>query len=290
MTSDATEPQSSPGAQPGALHKADDAWSYQCGRCGGCCINRGILITPFDVARLADGLGIPEGQVLARYGHPSIPILKHKADGACIFFEHGRGCTVHRHRPGVCRLYPLGRHLTVDRKIFYIEVEPVKGSPGVYGKSGAVRDYLRSQGADLDEPAYALLNAFLDEALVCAQRADALAVLDDRVHFVWQGEAGFVPASVFDLTSYVDPIPMGAPVDQLAAHLDHLRELCGLNLPPARQAVLNNDDDGRAMLFRLIQTTAFIAVSLGLAPGFSQIDAPPDEGPALPDPGPPILA
>lgn len=256
--------------QPGALHTADTPWSYVCGRCGGCCRSREVLVNPFDMARLAQGLNLSAARLLARHVDPSRPVLRADADGWCTFYAAGVGCTVHAHRPAVCRYFPLGRHVTTERQVRYAEAEPVEGYLGQYGRAGMVQDYLRTQGALGDEQALERLNQFIDDALQTAYRAGGLEQLDATVSAIWQGEAGVAPAQAFDTLALADAVLLGDGLDQLDAHLDALRALTGMTRSPEAQTQMANDDTGRAELFRLIQIGAWIATSLGVQPGFSE--------------------
>jgi Fe-S-cluster containining protein len=255
---------------PGALHQPDSPWSYVCGRCSGCCRSREVLVNPFDIARLAAGLGQPANRVLARHVDASRPTLRTDAEGWCTFYQAGIGCTVHNHRPAVCRYFPLGRHVTAERLVRYAEAEPVDGYRGSYGRDGTILDYLRAQGALQDERALEILNTFIDDVLQTAYRAGGLEQLDAMVSAIWQGEAGLLPAQTLDTLGLSEPVLLGDPLDQLEAHLAALRALTGMDRPPHAQADMANHDAGRAELFRLIQIGAVIATSLGVQPGFSE--------------------
>jgi Fe-S-cluster containining protein len=256
--------------QPGALHTADTPWSYVCGRCGGCCQGREVLVNPHDVARLAQGQTMTPARLMARHVDPSRPVLRTDADGWCTFYAPGVGCTVHAHRPAVCRYFPLGRHMTTERAVRYAEAEPVEGYLGRYGRDGVVRDYLRTQGALQDEAALDQLNRFVDDALQTAYRAGGLEQMDAMVSAIWQGEAGVAPAQAFDTYALADAVLLGDGLDQLDAHLQALRELTGISRTPHAQTEMANTEAGRAELFRLIQIAAWVATSLGVQPGFSE--------------------
>jgi Fe-S-cluster containining protein len=258
------------GPAPGALHQADTPWSYVCGRCGGCCRSREVLVNPFDIARLAVGVAQPVNRVLARHVDPSRPTLRTDADGWCTFYQPGLGCTVHNHRPAVCRYFPLGRHVTAAREVRYAEAEPVDGYRGAYGRNGTIVDYLRAQSALQDEKALAMLNAFIDDALQTAYRAGGLEQLDAAVSAIWQGEAGLLPAQALDTLGLCEPVLLGDPLDQLEAHLNELRALTGMDRSPQDQTDMAGHEAGRAELFRLIQIGGAIAASLGVQPGFSE--------------------
>ena len=82
-----------------------------------CCRRLNLVLTPYDVLRLKEHLGITAGEFLDRFaeiehgqnGWP-VPMLKmaDNPERTCPFLSP-QGCTVYQHRPGACRTYPLGR-------------------------------------------------------------------------------------------------------------------------------------------------------------------------------------
>lgn len=107
-------------AQVGRPVSGDTPLNFQCQQCGACCRNRmenPILLTGYDLYRLARALGmrstmelIENGfvQIVAdSYGLP-VCVLSATPDGSCCFLD-GNRCAVHENRPAVCALYPLGR-------------------------------------------------------------------------------------------------------------------------------------------------------------------------------------
>jgi Fe-S-cluster containining protein len=119
-------------------------FSYECRGCGRCCRGKVIRLNPYEVARLAEFLGTSTTEVLARWTSEGGATLARHDDGACVFLG-ASGCSVHAARPLVCRLYPLGRRLDPDGTERFAELEPHPQTEGVYGKDGAVEDFLRSQ-------------------------------------------------------------------------------------------------------------------------------------------------
>ena len=259
-------------AQPGRRMDPETPWSYACGQCGNCCRDKDFILTPYDVARLAQGLGLTSAATMARYVDPSRPALKTGKGAWCVFYDPGHGCTVHAHRPAVCRLYPLGRTVTREGKVVFEEAEPHPEAKGRYGAAGTVADYLQSQGLAPYLEALLLIGAFLDDCFAAAGRAGVLDQLDAAVFAYWTGEGGPVPFNVLGQDLLIEGDPPATPLDQLKAHLKALRPLCGLDLNPPEQAALLETPEGRAKIGRLVVTGAVLGVGLGLSPGFS---APP---------------
>ena len=110
----------------GRLYTLNDMAKLGCNDCAGCsscCRGMGntIVLDPYDVWRLTGGLGVSLQQLLA--GHLELnvvdgiilPNLKLAGDSEQCTFLNGEGrCSIHPHRPGICRLFPLGRYYEED--------------------------------------------------------------------------------------------------------------------------------------------------------------------------------
>jgi len=82
-----------------------------------CCANVNIFLTPYDILRMKNRLGISSEDFLARYTllpftekqQVPVVVLKMLDDEGkhCPFLGSG-GCTVYEDRPWSCRMYPLG--------------------------------------------------------------------------------------------------------------------------------------------------------------------------------------
>ena len=107
-----------------------DRFRFECKRCGRCCFTCEIVLTPYDLLRLCEGLRMTTGEFLHRYAQISLgpesrlPIcwldferVQRWRGGddqspPCPFLalEGGRfACGVYPFRPGCCRSYPLFR-------------------------------------------------------------------------------------------------------------------------------------------------------------------------------------
>ena len=73
--------------------------------CGPNCPGNRIPLTPYEAARLADGLGITTGELLRRYLAAGSAVLAVKDDGNCVFHGGEEGCKVHSDRPLACRSF-----------------------------------------------------------------------------------------------------------------------------------------------------------------------------------------
>jgi len=83
-----------------------------------CCADLDLVLTPYDVLRLKNRLGLPSADFLEQYTEPCVkqqgrfPLLRLKMnldpERRCPFVAR-EGCVVYDDRPGACRIYPLGR-------------------------------------------------------------------------------------------------------------------------------------------------------------------------------------
>jgi Fe-S-cluster containining protein len=120
-------------------------FSYECNRCGRCCHDKVITLSPYDVIRIACASGLSTGGVVRRYTIRRGSILRFMPEGMCSALD-GVRCSIHRGRPLACRLYPLGLERTPagDR---FITLAPAEGSLGVYGEDSTAGDFIDANGA-----------------------------------------------------------------------------------------------------------------------------------------------
>jgi uncharacterized protein len=131
---------------------AESKFSYVCNRCGLCCRDKVITLSPYDVIRIARAAKVSTGTAVARYTMRRGSLLRFLPDGQCASLD-GPRCTIHPGRPLACRLYPLGLERApgadgagyVER---FVRLEPATGSLGVYGADGTVAEFLDGQGID----------------------------------------------------------------------------------------------------------------------------------------------
>jgi Fe-S-cluster containining protein len=86
---------------------AESKFSYVCNRCGLCCRDKVITLSPYDVIRIARAAKVSTGTAVARYTLRRGSLLRFLPDGRCAALD-GPRCTIHPGRPLACRLYPLG--------------------------------------------------------------------------------------------------------------------------------------------------------------------------------------
>lgn len=89
-----------------------------CAGCHSCCVGMGdsILLDPYDVCLLTnhlsktmDELLQKEVELYLRDGLVLPNIAMQQTTDACGFLDKNGRCSIHAFRPGICRLFPLGR-------------------------------------------------------------------------------------------------------------------------------------------------------------------------------------
>ncbi|MCG8017571.1 MAG: YkgJ family cysteine cluster protein [Candidatus Thiodiazotropha sp. 'RUGA'] len=122
-----------------------------------CCQHADIQLTPYDILRLKDHLGISATEFLKNHTVPfemdkdGVPGVKLRTDngGACGFVTD-QGCRVYKDRPTACRYYPIG-HMLMKRandpeeenQYFLIQEDHCKGH--AEDREIAVDDYRNEQ-------------------------------------------------------------------------------------------------------------------------------------------------
>lgn len=105
----------------GKLYGLNDLVKAECNDCKGCsdcCRGMGnsIILDPYDIYRLTVGLNVTFEQLLGGYAELNVvdgiilPNLRMSGnDERCMFLNEAGRCSIHSIRPGICRLFPLGR-------------------------------------------------------------------------------------------------------------------------------------------------------------------------------------
>lgn len=106
----------------GRLYSANDMVKADCHGCKGCskcCHGMGnsIILDPFDVYRLTKGIQKEVAELIGTALELNVvdgvilPNLRMAGEEEACAFLNGEGrCSIHAYRPGICRLFPLGRY------------------------------------------------------------------------------------------------------------------------------------------------------------------------------------
>ncbi len=133
--------------EAGYHRRRDTPYSYRCQGCGRCCYDKAIRVSPYELLRLARGLGSSTTEVLTRFTTEGGTTLAQRADGGCVFLN-GTHCGVHRDRPFACRIYPLGWMVDGAEVESFADLRPHPQSEGIYGQDGTVDDHWRAEGCE----------------------------------------------------------------------------------------------------------------------------------------------
>jgi Fe-S-cluster containining protein len=158
---------------------ADSVFRFHC-HAGLACFNRccreaTIILSPYDILRLSQRLGLATGEFLRRYtsrqeesrsGLPLV-LVKPARTGGCPFLGEG-GCRVYEDRPAACRLFPLaqGSELTprgVADHYFLRRLEFCQGFAGE--REWTIPAWQEDQGfVEFDRPRRPWLHLLLKQA------------------------------------------------------------------------------------------------------------------------------
>ena len=113
----------------GDMVKAD---CHDCEGCSECCRGMGssIILDPMDIWRIQKGIGkgfqalLEEGKIELNMADGMIlPDLKMDTEReACPFLDSRGRCSIHANRPGLCRLFPLGRYYEENGFKYFIQI------------------------------------------------------------------------------------------------------------------------------------------------------------------------
>ena len=127
-----------------------------------CCGDVNIFLTPYDIIRLKNQLGIDSGEFLKKYTispfdenlkYPVVLLKMNDNEKKNCPFVTEDGCSVYSDRPWACRMYPLGLASPKDdseqlnHEFYFLLKESVcKGFE--FEKKWTVNDWLKNQGID----------------------------------------------------------------------------------------------------------------------------------------------
>ncbi len=126
----------------GRLYTANDMVKADCRDCKGCsscCRGMGdsIILDPLDVWRLSVNLSLDFAELMEKYIELKVvdglilPNLKMNAeDESCGFLDKDGRCSVHSFRPGICRLFPLGRYYEEKGFRYFLQIHECRADRG----------------------------------------------------------------------------------------------------------------------------------------------------------------
>ncbi len=118
----------------GKLYDLNDMVKADCKDCEGCsacCRGMGnsIVLDPLDVFRLTKGLNCTFEALIQNQAELNVvdgivlpSIRMGEAGEACGFLDPQGRCSIHSFRPGICRLFPLGRIYTEEGIRYFLQI------------------------------------------------------------------------------------------------------------------------------------------------------------------------
>ena len=179
----------------------DEPFRFGCRQCGKCCIHReDILLNAFDVYRLSKELQMQPIEMIREYcevyiGDASrIPVVKLLPQGTvnrCRFLKD-RKCSVHKAKPTVCAIYPIGRCIMLKGKnreapdLLNAEIQYILDPPecGDKSETHTVREWLSEFGIPLDDPFFKKWHYVIAELRNVICRIEG-KTSDDTVKKLW---------------------------------------------------------------------------------------------------------
>lgn len=221
----------------------DDTFQFKCRACGKCCKNRhDILLTTRDLHNIARELGRTIEYVLERYcetyiGESSrIPIVRLLPTGpeqACPLMYNKR-CIVHKAKPVVCALFPLGRGYKmnatengIDRPEKYVPTYFFQPDTcGDRNQTHTVRSWLEQFGIPVEDEFYSLWTGLTSELAEMCRRLEAAGAPKSTMDILWRGVYSAVYVS-YDAEKELIP--------QFRENASKIRDLMGKVLTEAKK-------------------------------------------------------
>ena len=208
----------------GRLYGLNDMVKADCRDCRGCsdcCRDMGnsILLDPLDVHRLSGGLAASFEELMERQLELNVvdgmilPNLKMDPEkNCCVFLDNQGRCSIHSFRPGICRIFPLGRFYENRDFQYFLQIHECPANRSkIKVKKWIDTPELQENQKFIRDWHYFLKDlqkTFETEAGQARQKAVNVYVLKQFYQTPFEAEAGFYR--------------------QFQGRLDKAREVCGL--------------------------------------------------------------
>lgn len=178
----------------------DDPFKFHCTMCGKCCYHReDILLNPKDIYNISKELGLTPQEMIEQYcetyigGDSRMPIVRLKPRGTvqrCPLLKNHK-CSVHKAKPAVCAMYPIGRCLKMDEKtikditaddILYIFQHPGCGDER---ETHTVREWLESFGMSVKDEFFIEWQKVVTELCMIFRKVEKM-LSPNTMMMVWQ--------------------------------------------------------------------------------------------------------
>ncbi len=180
-----------PAARGEGIMPIHGTFNFRCGPGVGCftrcCKDVTIVLTPYDILRLKNRLGISSEDFIDRYTLPltktdyGLPVfvLKMGEDQGkrCPFVSAEKGCSVYNERPWACRMFPLDtRDGEEGEEEYFVTADPQKCLGLAENQPLTVEEWEKGQGLDVYKDIEELFNQ-----ITSAQRIWGDHKLDGKV-------------------------------------------------------------------------------------------------------------
>ena len=178
----------------------DDPFKFHCTMCGKCCYHReDILLNPKDIYNISRELGLTPQEMIEQYcetyigGDSRMPIVRLKPRGTvqrCPLLKNHK-CSVHKAKPAVCAMFPIGRCLKMDEKevkdittedILYIFQHPGCGDES---ETHTVREWLESFGMSTKDEFFIEWQKIVTELCLIFRKVEKM-LSPNTMMMVWQ--------------------------------------------------------------------------------------------------------
>lgn len=129
-----------------------------------CCADVNIFLSPYDIVRMKNHLGMSSEEFLERYTilptdrHQKYPVvlleMTDLEDKRCPFVSDEQGCTIYEDRPWACRMYPVGLASPAhddpesEDQEFYFLIKDHFCRGFEEDKGWTIREWIRNQGIE----------------------------------------------------------------------------------------------------------------------------------------------
>jgi len=152
-----------------------------------CCGDVTIFLTPYDILRLKNKLGLTSEEFIDQYAllmtgsEAGLPIFILKMgegpDKRCLLVDSEKGCLVYEERPWACRMYPLDtREGEEGEDEYFVTADPQKCQGLLADQPLTTEEWEKEQGLDVYHEVEALFNQ-----ITSAQRIWGDHKLDGKV-------------------------------------------------------------------------------------------------------------
>lgn len=178
----------------------DEPFRFHCTMCGKCCFHReDILLNPQDAYNISRELGLTVQEMIGQYcesyigGDSRMPIVRLKPRGSvqrCPLLKNHK-CSVHKAKPAVCAMFPIGRCLKLDetgkKDITTDDIQYIFQDPGCgdTGETHTVREWLGSFGMSVEDGFFVEWQRTVIELCTIFRRVEKM-LSPDTMMMVWQ--------------------------------------------------------------------------------------------------------